>query len=287
MQRPDFPGYSEYTTQRCCSCQIHHIRGLRHSYVGHWEARWWIPILFFVALAGSLACQVVLFANTWLISISAIFSFLVGLYYMAILCAGPGYLPFFASAPNLPPLPPTSDPSIAGVISNPLQFAWAATVRPPARCYLDVRARRYVIRPAHAFPIAGTWVGKRNHKFFLLFLATLSVHVLLLGGASGMASVKAFSESRTAVASALIVVAALAVGFTVVLIVGLVADLVDVCRNRTQFDGIKDTGYDRGCCSNWSDVCGTRSLWICCLCPWPPFYGISDAELANAYRTLL
>ena len=78
---------------------------------------------------------------------------------------GPGYYPFsyIHDDGNCPSM-------WSGIQSTIDQYSWVQiqSKRPPRSTFFKT-AHRYVLRPDHFCDWAGSWIGKRNYKFFVLF----------------------------------------------------------------------------------------------------------------------
>ena len=176
-----FPGYTEYEKTLCCCTKIGEGSD-QLCFCGNWLVSPGMPIFVSLISFGDIAihCWITLFETKifgyiWVpITFLALLMFII-CYYKAIYL-GPGYFPFYYNWAKQNLLPPTNDQTVigtqesfAGVTSNDVQYNWSKMHPQPPRCTMSRLARRFVIRPDHFCGYIGVWVGKRNHKLFILF----------------------------------------------------------------------------------------------------------------------
>ena len=118
-------------------------------------------------------------------SINFILFFIFIYSYFKTISTGPGYFPFYwairkeihnnmdvnimrdGDAENPFKIMDEYDP--AGMTTNQSQLLWARQHQRPGRCAVSSSAKRIVIRPDHYCNWSESWIGKRNHKFFILY----------------------------------------------------------------------------------------------------------------------
>jgi hypothetical protein len=215
----------------------------------------------------------------------------LALSYALLIARGPGYAPATWGRTRARSF------SWAHAMASMVQYAHQAAAarasaeRPP-RSSFGASACRFVLRADHYCPWAQTWVGVRNHRFFMLTCLWCALYAL--------ASLAARYPFYAGVAA----------GFRLADLPGLGSVLVllylaalgayhfafaarNLARNRTAIElwnGRATAAYDKGCVANYEEVCGARR-WMCCwpfpcFACFPPledgFYAGGDAAAAPA-----
>jgi hypothetical protein len=177
---------------------------------------------------------------------------------------------------------------------NETQLIYGKTQPYPFRCYFFKSARRAVIRPDHLCAWLASFVGKKNQKLFFLFNFWGVIYISMFTYCSIRSVVALIAVSNTTweFIKYAIVCLYVILGFSFLMLTGnfLVQNLMQVCRNRTQFEAMK--GMKPTLClrhpwwRNWEDVFGPLSKWYMWLWPTPAFPDYDDYELAvlNAER---
>jgi hypothetical protein len=176
-----FPGYTEYQ-KFCCCCYGVGYGSDRKFFCGNWRVDFIMPFFVTVLSLGNLIylyffcfleCGIAGYICVPIVTIFC-FIFLYCLYKTIYL--GPGYFPFYYDWAKKEILPETEDTtvngvneSLAGLANNEVQYKWSKSLPQPPRCTMSRLAQRFVIRPDHYCGYVGTWIGKKNHKLFILF----------------------------------------------------------------------------------------------------------------------
>ena len=269
----NFPGFTEFKEYHLCCFRFYSIPSLHQMFCGHWEVKPFFPLLFAILSLSSLF--VVLFFALPYFGIegkimSCVIFILFALFafsYFRIISDGPGYFPFYYGSSFQPPNTENSllgdqFNSPSGIISSPEQFEWCTTrVEKPPRSILSKVARRFVLRPEHYCRWASSWIGKRNHKFFMLFsfygLLYLGLFVVYL--ARRLA--QCFNNSFSLLMILLTIYGVTAAAFFLMLASYFVSNMIDISLNRTsweQWNGIEQSTFDNGLFLNLEDVFGSR-----------------------------
>jgi hypothetical protein len=204
--------------------------------------------------------------------------------YARTIIDGPGYFPFFyplqspgdyAAGGDSSSLLHSDDLSPSGIASTKEQVSWAAQRAKPNRCIFSRIARRIVVRPDHFCGWTTTWIGKRNHKFFILFNFW---GALYLSAFAWWDIATIMGEVADADPSGFLIVfmvyAFLGVSFALITWSFVCSHADGMCRNVTSWEGwnrIPPARFDRGCVANCEDVCGSRKRWFCWMCPMSPW----------------
>lgn len=293
----EFPGYTKYSKK--CHCFTLVDNRIYFCTKSSWEITLTMPIIVYLLSLGGLAVFIYfIIQHYWVFGV--IYSiFLVVTCFMFLFCytktiyTKPGYFPFYYSWAIENKLPPTEDETVngieesfAGVACTLKQIEWAKLQKRPARSMLARSARRYVIRPDHFCGWVGTWIGKRNHKFFILFnlygciyLALLSIGLLTSFGLN-------FTKIPIYLNFVNMVFLLLSISFTILTGSFLYTAMSHGLKNITQWEKwnyIPEESFDRGSpVENLKDIFGERD--ICCwICPSDPFPGLTNNELIEDY----
>jgi hypothetical protein len=148
-----------------------------------------------------------------------------------------------------------------------LTFARAPENRPPG-CSFSGAFGRYVIRADHICGWIGNWVGKRNHKQFILFNFYGFWLALCLFVAKMIENNPAMWDLEVAEKWMQIVMAGIEglFGFSMICVFGQL--LVDLGLNRTKIQRMRNErgGQDYSCEESMREVCGEGSM-MCWICP--------------------
>jgi hypothetical protein len=183
--------------------------------------------------------------------------------YIHAVCRDPGYLPFNWAADG-----PTKygwRELMSGTAVSDAQILFAvSTTRPPGTSFSKSYGR-YVIRADHICGWISNWVGKRNHKHFLLMMAWGTIAAASLFGwrfaprepIGGLDTVLGCLDIAAAVIEAL---------FGLLLGISLSSFLPEAVAGQTRIQQFK--GAERGEVSKrqaLEEICGIWSMccWIC------------------------
>lgn len=296
----NFPGFTEFKEYRICCFRFYSIPSLHQMFCGHWEVKPFFPLLFAILSFSSLF--IVLFLALPYFGIEGkimscvifILFFLFASSYFRIISDGPGYYPFYYGTSFQPP---NTDNSLlgeqfnspSGIISNSEQFEWCTNrAEKPPRSILSKTARRFVLRPEHYCRWASSWIGKRNHKFFMLFtlygLLYLGLFVVYL--ARRLA--QCFNDTFSLLMILLTIYSVTAAAFFLMLVSYFVSNMIDISLNRTsweQWNGIDQSTFDNGLCLNLEDVFGSRKRFFCWICPFSPWKDKSNEDISVMYHS--
>jgi hypothetical protein len=165
-----------------CCCKIAFFPDGPFTVCGHWRVRLKVPIfvgLGFLVTFGSLLYDLtgVFPGLLWqsiadgvliLLALSVITS------YMAVIIRGPGYVPYSWAKTRRKSYTWKEFMSQMVVYSEQAEAARAAD-RPP-RSSFSINARRFVLRADHFCLWCQSWVGIRNHRYFLLMTAYVVIY---------------------------------------------------------------------------------------------------------------
>jgi hypothetical protein len=298
---PEFPGYThwEHTAFCCCRNAILTLPN-KALFLGHWEVSLPFPITVnFIITSSYLVAMLLVFpySETRSFALPVLFSILFFLFsysYARVIIDGPGYFPFYYPdhCPDHPggdsvPLLHSDDLSPSGIVATSDQQAWMKFHPKPNRCIFSSVGRRIVIRPDHFCGWTTSWIGKRNHKFFMLFnfwgLIYISIFIVALFFRTHN---EATNQEPSILLSVYFVYLFLAMMFAMLTGTFTVSSICSVCRNQTsweQWNGVDRRRFDQGCLNNLEDVCGPRAGWHLYPCPVSPWKGMSNDDLVRDY----
>jgi hypothetical protein len=266
----------------CCFCgpliKFQSVHGHFRYFLRHWECTPCMPItvtiltvfcitVHFVSVVPHLSLPLALISCFLILFFGSIF---LSTYFMAS-CMDPGFLPFtwiesrrfwYSWEEQLNGLAETSDQ---------FEFARAQQNRPPG-CSFSAAFGRYVIRADHICGWIGNWVGKRNHKQFMLFnfygfWLGISLFVFKI-----IESKPSVLELPTAEKWMQLITMGVEALFGLSMIGVFVQLLTDLSQNRTKIQRMRNAsgGQDYSCEESMREVCGEGSM-ICWICPRPAF----------------
>jgi hypothetical protein len=210
--------------------------------------------------------------------------------YVRIITDGPGYFPFYwplSSRQTAGGALLGDDSSPSGIMSTDAQKNWADSRPRPNRCILSRVGRRIVIRPDHFCAWTRSWIGKRNHKFFVLFNSWGSLYILLFMAVTVAAVASAINDEFPLVLITYIVYLLAGLLFLVMTCMFVASHCQGMCRNQTSWEiwnAIDPGRFDQGCVKNTEDVCGDKKGCCCWCCPVSPWKGIAAAQIVAEYR---
>jgi hypothetical protein len=285
-----FPGFTqwEYATF-CCVEKAIRTHPNNAIFLGHWEVSLGMPIAVGSLLISSyLVAMFLIFptrsdAPISAVILSIIFS-LTCICYARTIIDGPGYFPFFyplqspgdfSAAGDSSSLLHSDDLSPSGIATTKEQIDWVAHRPKPNRCIFSRIARRIVLRPDHFCGWTATWVGKRNHKFFILFNFWCALYITAFTYFDVVTIVGELADSTPSpFLVVFIVYAFMGVSFALMTWSFACSHAQGMCMNVTsweEWNGIPAARFDRGCVENCEEVCGSRKKWFCWLCPVSPW----------------
>lgn len=268
---------------KCCCCgpyvdvYVPNQKKARH-FLRHWECQPTVPIMvtvlaifclfvFFYAVEPYCYSIIIQIIAPIVIIISMIL-FLVS-YFLSV-CMDPGFLPY--DWVKTKKFFYTWQEQLSGlaVTQSQKDFAKVQENRPP-HCSFSQTSGRYVIRADHICVWIANWVGKRNHKQFMLMNLWGFVYCALLFGFN-FAVKESFFDRKMKFLILQIVSIAIEIMFGGVMICFFFQSLYDLAQNRTKIQKMRGESGDSSysCMDSMQEVCGTGSKCLWCL-PTPAF----------------
>ena len=187
-ERPPLTEWS-FVRNCCCCGPLVKIEGKRntHYFLRHWEFNPTMPIAVCILTFYPLCCHFALVCPRSHIALAVVSSVVICFFgvmfmwsYFAAVCMDPGYLPF--NWIETQRFWYSWQDQLTGLAATEEQVLWARERRNrPPGCSFSTSAGRYVIRADHICGWISNWVGKRNHKQFMLmnFWGTLYALALI------------------------------------------------------------------------------------------------------------
>lgn len=266
----------------CCCCgpyvDVYVPNKKTRHFLRYWEFQPGIPILITIL---AVFCLFVYFyavepyAYSIVIQIIApiviVISFVLFLWsYYAAVCMDPSFLPYDWIKTQKFYYSWQEQLSGLAVTQPQVDFAKSQENRPP-HCSFSTTSGRYVIRADHICMWIANWVGKRNHKQFMLLNFWGFIYCCLLFGFN-FAVKENFFDRKLQFLILQLVSIAIEVIFGGLMICFLCQSLYDLAQNRTKIQKMRgekgDSSYS--CMDSMREICGTGSkcLWFC---PTPAF----------------
>jgi hypothetical protein len=290
----EIPPYTTWEHRPLLGCiDTAYVPEIDKHFIRHWELSPLMPsvVLFIMlssyAIFGGLALPRLTVTES--ISILIVLSLFLVLFlssYLRIICTGPGYFPIYWQA-GLGAPDPDDIYEISGIVSTPEQKEFVETHDPPPRSTFSRQARRYVLRPDHVCGWAASWIGKCNHKYFILFNLYGILYCGLFGAYAGRPAVEMFMQKQISAAAIVMglycIIACFFVLFTGRYLVNAVGNAISGITMWESWNQYQASQFDRGSALlNLEDVMGQGPSWRW-ICPVEPFPGRRGIELASGY----
>lgn len=258
-----------------CCCNIAYFPDPKITIVQHFIGNFVKPIvisLFALATFVNLTFDIY-FSTTSLqrfiiLETVALFVFLCFfMSYWILIVRGPGYLPYNWSVRRLKEYPWKNMMSSIAIYAEQEQFA-RNSLR-PSRAAFSSSARRFVLRADHICYWTNSWIGLNNQRYFILMTFWLVIYGLcwfLLRFEWYLSIFRPFKWHQ---------VFALVLAPFCFYILGFSFhhfrhSFYNAMKNRTiveKHNKRNTDDYNRGCFSNFSEICGPK--YCCCLWPIP------------------
>lgn len=294
----DFPGYTTWEHKRKCCLNLIYIQEIDVYYWGRWECKPWTPLLVLFLFIGSFCvyctCGMIYMKIEGYIFAFVLFCLLIitVVSYIRVMYDGAGYYPFYwakrKQQESMGIIVDEDDESVAGILSKTEQYHWAQLYARPGRSMLSRSARRFVLRPDHFCGWTASWIGKRNHKFFMLFNGYGSLYLLLYFIGAIRSLVSHFVARRIIQSAFLLLFCMVALMFLYLTMKFFFGALFLARVNKTNWEdwnSINTSRFDKGSLLlNLEDICGDGSR-CCWFCPTSPWKGKSNSEISLGYIT--
>jgi hypothetical protein len=291
---------TEWQDRSFCCCKIAFFPVGRLWILGHWVVSLRVPIVVTLAFIFTHLVFIYdvyrdVFPNSlWLYIALAITTYIwlcLCVSYYLLICRGPGYVPYnWASDPRAP-----YDWNAA--MTNIVVFSEQAdqargSARPP-RASFSINARRFVLRADHFCLWAQSWVGLKNHRFFLLMTFYAILYMVCYVGFRVFWVLHIIKKWNwlyvigTACSLFVIIAGGIAVWHFCIAARNVIWNVtnIELFKGRSSDE---EVNYDRGWVSNCEEICGPRWLmpcWLipCCACFQPAEDGMYERGHAKEF----
>ncbi|OHT01995.1 DHHC zinc finger domain containing protein [Tritrichomonas foetus] len=276
--RQDYVGdtEAEYAESRCCCCKVAYFTIGGFIFLGHWRRRLTVPIIlsilyllsFVVFIFDTYGTYPNLYSASLAYFFTGFFFICVIFSYLLVIIKGPGYVPYNWAKTRQRHYTWEESMKSMALYADQAEFARSTLDRPKRSCFSN-EARRFVLRADHFCIWAKSWIGLKNHRFFALlciysFLYSLSI----LGFRYWMYKDIITGVSKFKYFYILGIVTVVVLGyFGSLSLFHFIKTIRNLARNVTTLEewGGRLNEWNRGCCNNFEEVCGSRKYAIC----WP------------------
>ena len=155
------------------------------------------------------------------------------------------------------------------------------------RVKLFKSARRLVIRPDHFCAWFACFIGKKNHKLFMLFNFWGFIYISLFFSSDLYAFILCLQGINSIGTKLIICIIYLMLAFFFLMMTGSFTfeTIYNLSTNITSFEKMS---MDRrkishrpkyNCKESWEEVCGPISQWYTYLIPWSPYHNVDEYDM--------
>ena len=314
-----FPGFPIFEEKQHCFCKMTYYPEIDTYFWGEWEFQPFMPAVVILLITSSYLFSLFFCLpkygseSFFIIPTLTFFCVMFLVSYIQIIKTGPGYFPFYWGSRQTPQNQSNSslvmnhenDDETSGyllgtnklecpkdgIMTNDEQYKWAHQLDRPERSILARSARRIVLRPDHLCGWTTVWIGKRNHKLFMLFnfygFFYLTLLVIYLGR-DAISQVDKLENIPIFICEA--IYSLFAISFAMMTFSFSYTSLLGFQHNVTSWEEWNQKNlrlYDRGSFrKNLEDVCGPSTNLCDWLKPISPFTNYSNEELSNQYLSI-
>lgn len=284
---------TDWIDRSFCCCRVAYFPVGKFSICEHWRVSLKIPSLVLLLLTSSFVLFILdtapilksahQFPNKYwnygvYSALSVTFLFVI-ISYFSIIIYGPGYLPYNWCITRQDEYDWETMMSSIAVYQEQVEFG--KTHERPARASFSVDARRYVLRADHFCYWTQSWIGLKNHRFFLLLTGWASLYCLELIGFKYFwikdiitTSIKQKKFDFLSIPGFIFLL------FAIILFVFafrlFIVAMNNLAHNLTLIERWKKKESPtpgRSACKNFESVCGSKS---CCICWFLPFISLKQ-----------
>lgn len=267
-----------------CCCNVAYFPDGKFTIIQHWRKNLIRPliinIIYFITLIICLIDIYISFPSN--MSFYFVFSLIIFLYlmlfisYMLIIIKGPGYVPFNWQITMKKNYSWNEEMNSIAIYEEQVLYGRLAS-RPP-RASFSIEARRFVLRADHFCLWTNSWIGFKNHRYFILF--TLWALLYCIGWFISHWYYFKIVFSHFLWSSLVSLLASLPILYAIYYsTLHLFSGLRNIYHNRTITEVYKKADYekfDKGCCSNFEEICGIRQCCLCWIFPFIPTFNQMD-----------
>ena len=286
----------------CCHLRYTKIPALKNAkFINNWEVSLGYPIAVSFVIISSYCVfvfvhtQIIPWIQPWMILLMTILMLLFIISYYVGILEGPGYLPFYYPYRATDVLNKTqitqSDKELTGIVSTQEQYEYVKNQPQIHRVKLFKSARRLVIRPDHFCAWFASFIGKKNHKLFMLFNIWGFIYISLFFASSAYSFYLCLRDVDLMGMKMVICIIYLMLAFFFVTMTGSFSceSIYNLSMNTTTFEKMPANRRKfrhrpkYNCKESWEEVCGPFSKWYTYCIPWSPYHNTDEYDLIHEH----
>ena len=265
----------EDKSNKCCHIAYFPLSDM--TICGHWRVSLCVPISVSLLTFGIHGVFIYdtydKFPSLWLMclcyAVSSLSLLSLCVSYFSTICIGPGYLPYNWGETRHKRYDWTY--MMSHIVQFRKQFLWAKEhgERPP-RSVFSSSALRIVLRADHFCVWARSWIGIKNHRYFILTCVWMCIYSACNLSFRYFYYLSLASEPFPLLAIPGLVSVAVLLYLFVLSFYHMCQALHYTRKNQTLLEvwGDRATNlYDNGCCENYEEICGRRRWCLCWINP--------------------
>ena len=288
----------------CCGLRYTKIPALKNAkFINNWEVSLGYPIAVSFVIISSYCVflfvhtKIIPWLQTWMILLMTVLMLLFIVSYFVGILEGPGYLPFYypfrAEDVLDKPHITKSDIDLTGIVSTKEQFDYVKNQPTMHRVKFFQSARRIVIRPDHFCAWFATFIGKKNHKLFMLFNIWGFIYISLFFASSAYSFYLCLLDVDLMGVKMIICIIYMMLAFFFMTMTGSFSceTIYNLSTNTTSFEKMtaKKNKIRRrprcNCKESWEEVFGPTSQWYTYCIPWSPYHNVDEYDIIYEHIT--
>lgn len=262
----------------CSSCKIPLVvlEPKGRLFFRHWEIRPFMPIFVTILISTGVACFFFLHLpyiegrNTKIACsfFMILFTVLFFWSYFSSVCSDPGFLPYNWALTQKYWY--TWEEQLTGLAQTQEQYDFVKDHPRPPHVSFSRTYGRFVIRGDHICDWISNWVGKRNHKQFILMLVYGSCLTLTMLIGIGLMNDRSKNIGQFGYMM-VVVCLVFEILFSILLILTTLLNIYQLLDNKTSIEVWNNRNNQKlGVIRSMREICGQDPI-ICFLCPTPAF----------------
>lgn len=255
-------------------CPIAKLDGQNRLFFRHWEIKLTFPVIVITSVTVTFlvfitAVHPCLESHTLkVVSLTCVVSSLVLFLwsYFAAVLMDPGFLPFNWYQTQRMKYHWTEQ--LSGLAVTHEQVEYALTHPRPTLCSFSRSFGRFILRGDHVCNWIANWVGKRNHKQFMLLQFYACIYTLALSISRFVVS-QPLEQCSPTLGFFADMCAFLEIMISMFLLASAISSCIQLASNRTTIESWKNIQDTEGRTFR-EEVCGSSPV-VCWLCPIPAF----------------
>lgn len=274
------PPLTEVQTKFKFLCfRVNYLPAINTYYINNWEFLPSFPVSVLCMIIGSFtlfnyeAMYYLPFLTTpYKISVYVIY-FLFLISYIEIICVGPGYLPWYWKEN-----PEKND--LTGIVVNDEQKDYMLSCGFPRSTYYMKEVRRIVLRPDHFCDWAASFIGKKNHKLFMLFNLFGVIYICQFGYYNFRSFIYVMATKPSVVIVLQLIYFMISIIFSMFTFTFVATGFIELSTPPNTYSK-KKNAQTKSCCGLWAEVCGSPKYFLLWILPIPAFLCKKDIDLVE------